>query len=103
MVTHLERIGLIERHRSDDARVLRAYLTPERRGLVQICDHMMAAVEERMVSQLSEEERGQLLRRWTMPASRGKRGVAIGLCWLLTITIHCCPALESRRFHHRLV
>ncbi len=61
MVAHLERIGLIERQRSDDARVLRTYLTPEGRRLVQICDHMVAAIEERMVSRLSEKERQQLI------------------------------------------
>lgn len=61
MVGHLERSGLIERHRSDDARVLRAYLTAEGRRLVQACDHLVAAVEERMVSRLSEKERRQLI------------------------------------------
>ncbi len=61
MVTHLERIGLIERHRSDDARVLRTYLTPEGRRLVQTCDRAVAAIEERMVSRLSEKERQQLI------------------------------------------
>ncbi len=61
MVTHLERIGLIERHRSDDARVLRTYLTPEGRRLVQACDQMVTALEERMVSRLSETERQQLI------------------------------------------
>ncbi len=61
MVAHLERTGLIERHRSDDARVLRAYLTPEGRRLVQICDHMVAVIEERMVSRLREKERQQLI------------------------------------------
>jgi len=61
MVAHLERIGLIERQRSEDARVLRTYLTPEGRRLVQICDHMVAAIEERMVSRLSEKERQQLI------------------------------------------
>lgn len=61
MVAQLERIGLIERHRSDDARVLRAYLTPEGRRLVQTCDRAVAAIEERMVSHLSEKERQQLI------------------------------------------
>ncbi len=61
MVAHLERVGLIERHRSDDARVLRTYLTPEGCRLVQTCDHMVAAIEERMVSRLSEKERQQLI------------------------------------------
>jgi len=61
MVAHLERTGLIERHRSDDARVLRAYLTPEGRRLVHACDGTVAAIEERMVRRLSEKERQQLI------------------------------------------
>jgi len=61
MVAHLEQIGLIERHRSDDARVLRTYLTPEGRRLVQVCDQRVTAIEERMVSRLSETERQQLI------------------------------------------
>lgn len=61
MVAHLERIGLVERHRSDDARVLRTYLTPEGRRLVQSCDETVRAIEERMVSRLSQDERQQLV------------------------------------------
>ena len=61
MVAHLERIGLIERQRSEDARVLRTYLTPEGRRLVHTCNRTVAAIEERMVRRLSEKERQQLV------------------------------------------
>ncbi len=62
MVTHLERLELVERHRSDDARVLRTYLTSEGRRLVHACDREVATIEDRMLRPLSETERQQLVK-----------------------------------------
>ena len=61
IVAHLEAVGLVERRRGDDARVLRADLTPAGLDLVSACHQAVEVIEERMVSGLSPRERRQLL------------------------------------------
>jgi len=61
IVAHLEAVGLVERRRGDDARVLQVYLTATGQNLVGACHQAVAAIEERMVSELSPSERRQLL------------------------------------------
>ncbi len=61
MVVYLEGIGLVERHRSHDARVRLTYLTHTGRKLIHDCDRTVAAIEERMVSRLCGRERQQLI------------------------------------------
>ncbi len=62
IIVRLEAAGLVERraHPEHD-RVLQAYLTEEGEKLRQQCAEPVDAVEERMVSGLSEDERSKLL------------------------------------------
>jgi len=60
MVTHLEAVGLIERRRSEDARVLRTYLTAAGQAVLAGCQQTVDEVEQRMLSRLQERERQQL-------------------------------------------
>ena len=61
IVAHLEAVGLVERRRGDDARILRAALTAAGQDLVVVCHQAVGVIEERMVSGLSPHERQQLL------------------------------------------
>lgn len=58
----LETAGLVERRaHPEHGRVLQAYLTEEGEGLRRECAKRVDAIEERMVSGLSEDERQKLL------------------------------------------
>ncbi len=61
IVTHLEAVGLVERRRGDDARVLWAYLTTSGLDLVGACHQVVDTIEDRMVSGLSPREQRHLL------------------------------------------
>lgn len=61
IVAHLEAVGLVERRRGDDARVLRATLTAAGRDLVAVCHQAVGVIEECMVSGLNPREQHQLL------------------------------------------
>lgn len=62
IVTKLERSGLIERGpHPEHGRVLRAYLTGKGRGLVSGAHEKVDAIEERMLSGLSQEDRTRLV------------------------------------------
>jgi DNA-binding MarR family transcriptional regulator len=67
ILSRLEAAGLVERRaHPEHGRVLQAYLTGEGENLRRECARRVDAIEERMVSRLSEEERLtllQLLRR----------------------------------------
>lgn len=62
IVVRLEAAGLVERRaHPEHGRVLQAYLTEEGEGLLWECAKRVDAIEERMVSGLSEDERQELL------------------------------------------
>jgi DNA-binding MarR family transcriptional regulator len=62
IVVRLENAGLVERHaHPEHGRVLQTYLTEEGDKLRRECMERVDAIEERMVSGLSENERSDLL------------------------------------------
>ena len=62
ILARLETAGLVERRpHPEHGRVLQAYLTEEGERLRRRCAERVDAVEERMVSGLSEDERSRLL------------------------------------------
>jgi DNA-binding MarR family transcriptional regulator len=62
ILVRLEAAGLVERHaHPEHGRVLQAYLTGEGEKLRKQCARRVDAIEERMVSGLSENERSNLL------------------------------------------
>lgn len=62
IVVRLEAAGLVERHaHPEHGRVLQAYLTQEGESLRQKCAQRVDAIEELMMSRLSEDERSDLL------------------------------------------
>ena len=62
ILVRLEAAGLVERRaHPEHGRVLQTYLTSEGEKLRERCAERVDAVEERMVSGLSEEERSKLL------------------------------------------
>jgi DNA-binding MarR family transcriptional regulator len=62
ILARLEARGLVERRsHAEHGRVLQAYLTGEGERLLEECRRTVATVEDRMVSGLSERERGGLL------------------------------------------
>ena len=62
ILSRLESLGLIERREHPEhGRVLQAYLTERGKRLRNECDRMIAAIEERMVSELAEQDQRRLL------------------------------------------
>ncbi len=62
ILTNLEAAGLLaRRNHPEHGRVLQAYLTEEGAGLVVEAHRVVEAIEERMLSGLSEDERRRLL------------------------------------------
>lgn len=62
IMVRLEAAGLVERRaHPEHGRVLQAYLTEEGENLRRECAERVDAIEEQMVSELSEEERSKLL------------------------------------------
>ena len=78
ILVRLEAAGLVERRaHPEHGRVLQAYLTEEGERLRQECAELVDAVEERMVSGLSGDERSNLLillRRCSAALRQGDSG-----------------------------
>ncbi len=63
ILARLEASGLVERRRHPEhGRVLQTFLTRKGEGLLEECARMVDAVEKRMVSGLTEDDRRALLR-----------------------------------------
>jgi DNA-binding MarR family transcriptional regulator len=63
ILTNLEAAGRIERRRAaGHGRILAATLTERGGALLRVCHASVTAVEERMLRQLTAEERGELVR-----------------------------------------
>ena len=62
ILVNLESAGLLVRHPHPEfGRILQAYLTPLGESRLRECHHKIDAIEERMVADLTEDQRLQLL------------------------------------------